>query len=161
MPPGFAAARSLPLKIGSVEPFCDAPAGTASECADGTDGTETKISWIEPFVNDLLEPVGRATRAKVAQDLQSGHLFRGARPLAPRSRLTHRRGWVLEAVTKILEIHREPMRASAIHAAVEELVGEPVCWSSVKNCLSEGTRKSGRFERLGYGRYRLMCAEDA
>lgn len=118
--------------------------------------TASKISWIEEFVNDLLEPVGRARRAKAAEALRNGRLFRGARPLALGTRLTHRRGWVLEAITKVLEVHGEPMQAIAIHAAVEELLGEPVCWSSVKNCLSEGVRlRSGRFERVGHGRYRL------
>jgi len=62
---------------------------------------------------------------------------------------------VLEAITKVLEIHHE-MQVTAIHAAVEELLGEPVCWSSVKNCLSEGVRgRSARFERVAHGRYRL------
>jgi hypothetical protein len=62
---------------------------------------------------------------------------------------------VQAAVTAVLEASVEPMQAIAIHAAVEELLGEPVCWSSVKNCLSEGIRgRSPRFERVGRGRYR-------
>jgi hypothetical protein len=49
-----------------------------------------------------------------------------------------------------------------IHAAVEELVGEPVSWSSVKNCLaSDVGGKSARFERVGRGRYRLASDSDA
>ena len=63
---------------------------------------------------------------------------------------------MLAAVTEALEASAEPMQAIAIHAAVERLLGEPVCWSSVKNCLSEGVRrKQSRFERLAHGRYRL------
>jgi len=66
-------------------------------------------------------------------------------------------GWVLMAVTKVLEAAGEPMRARKIHAAVEELVDEPVSWSSVKNCLASGVGgKSPRFERVGRGRYRVV-----
>jgi hypothetical protein len=120
-------------------------------------GTKTKISWIEGFVNDLLDPVGRARRAKAAQDLRGGRLAKGARPLpALGSRPTHRPGWVLAAVTEALENSAEPMRATAIHAAVEELLGEPVAWSSVKNGLASNiSGKSPRFERVGRGRYRI------
>ncbi len=131
-----------------------APAGTASGKADGT---KIKISWIEAFVNDLLEPVGRAARAKAIEALRTGRMARGARPLPANGyRLTHRHGWVLAAVTQVLEGSAEPMQAIAIHAAVEEMLGEPVCWSTIKNTLVEHIRgKAPRFERVGRGRYRL------
>lgn len=134
--------------------FVNALAGTTSKDAAGT---KFKISWIEGFVNDLLDPVDRARRAKAAQDLREGRLARGARPLSDLgSRPTHRPGWVLTAVIKVLERSAEPMRAIAIHAAIEDLLGEPVAWSSVKNCLSEGThRQPPRFERTGRGLYRI------
>jgi hypothetical protein len=76
--------------------------------------------------------------------------------LTPVAKPACRWGWVLKAVTEVLEAAREPMRTRKIHAAVEELVGEPVPWSSVKNCLaSDVGGKSPRFERVGRGRYRL------
>jgi hypothetical protein len=45
-----------------------------------------------------------------------------------------------------------------VHLAVEELLGEPVPRSSVKNYLASGatTRKTKLFERVGRGRYRLL-----
>jgi hypothetical protein len=45
-----------------------------------------------------------------------------------------------------------------IHEAVEELLGEPVSRSSVKNYLAKGcsSRKTQLFERVGRGRYRLL-----
>jgi len=62
----------------------------------------------------------------------------------------------LAAVTDVLIAADAPMQARAIHAAAEELTGEPVAWSSVKNCLV--TNLGGttpRFERVGRGRYRM------
>jgi hypothetical protein len=137
-----------------------APAGTASE---ETSGTKTKISWIEAFVNDLLEPVGRAARAKAADAVRTGRLTRGARPLpASGYRLTQRHGWALEAVTHVLESSAEPMQAIAVHAAVEEMLGEPVVWSTTKNALASNVGgKAPRFERVGRGRYRLREADAA
>jgi hypothetical protein len=46
------------------------------------------------------------------------------------------------------------MQAREIHAAAQELPGEPLLWPSVKSCLAAnvGTRAS-RFERVGRGRY--------
>jgi hypothetical protein len=76
--------------------------------------------------------------------------------LIPAAKPVNRWGWVLAAITDVLEAAREPMRARMIHTAVEELVGEPMSWSSVKNCLaSDVGGKSPRFERVGRGRYRL------
>lgn len=48
------------------------------------------------------------------------------------------------------------MRARDIHAAAQELVGQPLNWSSVKATLAEHTRPpKARFERVSHGRYRL------
>ena len=35
-------------------------------------GTKTKLSWIEEFVNDLLDPSGRKRRARAAENLRCG-----------------------------------------------------------------------------------------
>jgi hypothetical protein len=66
---------------------------------------------------------------------------------------------VLETVTLVLELAGEPMRAREIHAAAEQLAGEPPRWTSVKAALAiyaEGSE--ARFEqvRLGYYRIREM-----
>jgi HB1, ASXL, restriction endonuclease HTH domain len=118
--------------------------------------TLSKLSWIEGFVSDLLDPAGRERRAKAVRGLRRERNVGPSRGLTTVAKPAYRRGWVLAAVTEVLEAAGEPMRTRMIHAAVEELVGEPVSWSSVKNCLaSDVGGKSPRFERVGRGRYRL------
>jgi hypothetical protein len=119
--------------------------------------TLSKLSWIEGFVNDLLDPVGRERRAKAVRGLRRERTDGPSRALIPAAKPANRWGWVLAAVTEVLGAAREPMRARMIHTTVEELVGEPVSWSSVKSCLaSDVGGKSPRFERVGRGRYRLV-----
>jgi hypothetical protein len=62
---------------------------------------------------------------------------------------------VLTTVTRVLRDANGPMQASAIHASVEALWGEPVPWSSVKNCLASNAHPGGRFIRIARGRYVL------
>jgi hypothetical protein len=124
--------------------------------------TLSKLSWIEGFVNDLLDPAGRERRAKAVRSLRRGRTADPSRVLAPTSKPAYRWGWVLAAVTEVLKAAGEPMRARKIHAAVEELVGEPVSWSSVRNCLASGRGgKTPQFERLGYGQYRVVPDADS
>jgi hypothetical protein len=119
-------------------------------------GTKIKLSWIEEFVNDLLDPVGRERRAKAVRGLRRERAVGPPGVLTTVAKPTYRWGWVLAAVTEVLEAAGEPMRTRMIHAATQYLVGEPVSWSSVKNCLaSDVGGKSPRFERVGRGRYRL------
>jgi hypothetical protein len=48
------------------------------------------------------------------------------------------------------------MRACDIHVAVEQLLGQDVTASSVKNCLAANSRCTApSFVRVGRGRYRL------
>src|SRR5664280_3045500 len=63
---------------------------------------------------------------------------------------------VLETVTLVLERARIPMRAREIHAAAEQLAGEPLLWESVKGTLAAyaGGREA-RFERVRRGYYRI------
>jgi hypothetical protein len=61
---------------------------------------------------------------------------------------------VLETVTLVLELAEEPMRAREIHAAAEQLAGEPLLWKSVKAALFAGaTGKRPHFQRVGHGVY--------
>jgi len=63
---------------------------------------------------------------------------------------------VLETVTLVLELAGVPMRAREIHAAAEQLAGEPLRWTSVKGTLAayaEGAKP--RFERVRRGNYRI------
>jgi hypothetical protein len=62
-------------------------------------------------------------------------------------------GEIESAVTTVLGSAGE-LRARDVQSAVEDLLGEPVSRSSVKNCLAAGV--GTRFERMGRGRYRLV-----
>lgn len=65
---------------------------------------------------------------------------------------------ILRAVMEVLEAAGTPMRAVEVHRAVEELRGEPVAWSSVKDCLASNARPGGRLTRVARGRY--VTSED-
>jgi hypothetical protein len=121
----------------------------------GSAKSKVDVSAWEEFFSELVDPIGRSRRAKAAGDLRRG-AFGKPRTLASVAIPTHRPGWVLGAVTNVLKAAKEPMQARKIYVAVLELVGEPVSWSSVRNCLaSDISGKSPRFERVGHGRYRM------
>jgi site-specific DNA recombinase len=83
----------------------------------------------------------------------------GAQPRAVTSRRLRLRrpGWVLDAVVRVLADQAEPMRLTHVHVAVEKLLDQTVSKDSVGWCLSTGVRgKEPRFERVAYGRYRLL-----
>jgi hypothetical protein len=66
-------------------------------------------------------------------------------------------GVVQRAVIKVLAAAQQPMRATEVHAAAEELLGHPVSKDSISWCLAAGAReKEQRFERVARGCYRLM-----
>jgi len=63
---------------------------------------------------------------------------------------------VLETVMTVLERAKQPMRAREIHAAAEQLAGEPLRWGSVKGTLVAGVVGcESRFERVRRGYYRI------
>jgi len=65
---------------------------------------------------------------------------------------------VLETVTLVLERAGGPMRAREIHAAAEQLAGEPLRWRSVTAALSAGvTGERSRFRRLARGVYEITA----
>jgi hypothetical protein len=60
-------------------------------------------------------------------------------------------------VLKVLTEATGELRMIEIHAAVEELLGDSVSRSSVKNFLARGCQRSKPLlERTGHGRYRLI-----
>jgi hypothetical protein len=82
----------------------------------------------------------------------------GGQPRATLSRRQRPRrpGWVVDAVAQVLADRAEPMRATDVHVAVEALLGETVCWGSIKNALANNiTGPNRRFVRIGRGRYVL------
>ena len=63
---------------------------------------------------------------------------------------------VLEAVTLVLTRAERPMRACEIHAAAEELSGQPLLWTSVKGALAAyACNEDARFRRIRRGVYEL------
>lgn len=93
--------------------------------------------------------------------IERGHVAEVANEPAPTLRpdlnARHRHvGWVTKAVEQVLAAHGEPMRAKAVHAAVETSLGKAVPWSSVKNALSDGASgHTPRFTRIERGLYRI------
>jgi hypothetical protein len=69
---------------------------------------------------------------------------------------------VLETVTLVLELAGKPMRAREIHAAAEQLAGEPLRWNSVKAALATGgASKRPRFRRISHGVYQTAKSVSA
>jgi hypothetical protein len=63
---------------------------------------------------------------------------------------------VLETVTLVLEQAGDPMQVREIHAAAEQLAGEPLRWTSVKAALAACADGSeARFKRVRRGNYRI------
>ena len=63
---------------------------------------------------------------------------------------------LLDAVTTVLELAGSPLRVREVHAAVEELYGERVPFSSVNEALSTHAHDdAGRFRRVCYGTYEV------
>jgi hypothetical protein len=68
--------------------------------------------------------------------------------------LRRRQGALLDAITSVLERAGSPLRVREVHAAVEELYGERVAFSSVNEALSTHANGAGRrFRRVRYGTY--------
>jgi len=62
----------------------------------------------------------------------------------------------------VLELAGEPMPAREIHAAAEQLAGEPLLWTSVKAALAAGmASKSPRFRRVCRGVYETAKSVNA
>jgi hypothetical protein len=62
---------------------------------------------------------------------------------------------VLETVTIVLVQAGKPMRVREIHAAAEQLAGEPLLWKSVKAALSASViGERPRFRRVRHGVYK-------
>jgi hypothetical protein len=62
----------------------------------------------------------------------------------------------VEAIVRVLAERQESMQAKEVHAAVEAMLGQRVCWSSVKAALAAGIGgPSPRFVRVAKGLYQL------
>lgn len=65
-------------------------------------------------------------------------------------------GLVPKAIMRVLAESVEPLGVSAIHEAVELVLGQAVSRSTVKNALARAARRNDRLVRLGHGRYWLL-----
>jgi len=64
---------------------------------------------------------------------------------------------VLETVTLVLERAGKPLWAREIHAAVQQLAGEQLLWTSVKAALAAGADGyDHRFDRVSRGVYQIV-----
>lgn len=83
-------------------------------------------------------------------------LAHGEPRLHPASRPPARAGEIVETIVVVLAECNGSMRVAEIHRYVEQRLGRRVNRKSVKACLSEWALASRpRFQRTGYGRYRL------
>jgi len=65
---------------------------------------------------------------------------------------------VLETVTRVLEQAGNPMQVREIHAAAEQVAGEPLLWRSVKAALAVNAEgEEARFKRARRGYYRIKA----
>lgn len=119
------------------------------------DGKVKKMA--EQLVGALAAQDAGSGLAHMAKKLAQLRASRGGpRATLSRRRRPHRPGWVADAVAQVLADRAEPMRATDIHAAVEALFDETVCWGSVKNALANSiSGPSRRFVRIARGRYVL------
>jgi hypothetical protein len=80
-------------------------------------------------------------------------------PSPPRGpgRSQPRGGQIVDAVTRVLGDHRQPLQAREVHARVEVLLDEPVRWASVKATLAGNVHGAApRFVRVARGRYAIV-----
>jgi hypothetical protein len=137
-------------------------AGTALDSAarelDGTWGADgNALSGLVEIVQD------EATRVtNLAEEIESRSTVprRADRDRSAPGRLERqqpRHGRIIDAVTRVLSDHREPLQAREVHARVEMLLQEPVRWTSVKATLAGNVNGTApRFVRVSRGRYAIL-----
>lgn len=78
---------------------------------------------------------------------------------------TLRHGHLHLLIVEILVAHAPTsLRACEIRDIAQQRLGQAVSWSSVKNALAknvDGQSAKPLFERVGYGRYRLLRADES
>ena len=138
--------------------------------ADTNSEAALRGSYVAPRVmssgarSNLLELNGARSNPRLGVELarlsalHEGLLLKiAADPREPRP-AQRRPARVLATITRVLEEANCPMRAREIHAAAEQLSGEPLLWSSVKGTLAAYVEGSDpRFERVRRGYYRIRA----
>ncbi len=65
-------------------------------------------------------------------------------------------GETLDTVKKVLLEAGKPLAVRAIHASCERVLGRPVVYSTVKDCLSDRRRRKPLFRRVRHGWYETI-----
>lgn len=86
----------------------------------------------------------------------------GKRPRRPKPRPTPtlRQGQIQETVKHVLEVASKPMHLREIHELVEQELGRPVVYSTLKDCLREKRRRVVLFDRVSPGVYKIHIEVD-
>jgi hypothetical protein len=123
--------------------------------------------WLPPFIleNGGLKLNGALSNPQAGVELSRlgalhDELLRRAsvNPLVSRP-VSAKVSPVLETVTLVLELAGKPMRAREIHAAAEQLLGQPLRWTSVKGALAGyASGPERRFRRVRHGIYEIACS---
>lgn len=83
-------------------------------------------------------------------------LLRKDGPAAPAPRVVCRPPPIAATVTDVLEAASTDLRTTEVRSLVEQRLGEPVSWSSVRNALADlAADAEQRVQRVAYGRHRL------
>lgn len=91
---------------------------------------------------------------RLARQAEAGG--RAAKPPPPPQDKRRRTASIGDVIAAVLTKHPSGLRVREIERAVVDRLDDPVSESTVKTCLwREARRASGRFERIGRGRYRL------
>jgi HB1, ASXL, restriction endonuclease HTH domain len=93
-------------------------------------------------------PVNAVACAQIAPPGQAARAIGARHP---------RQGRIIDAITRVLSDHGEPMQAREVHVGVEALLGKPVRWASVKATLAGNIHgPAPRFVRVARGRYSIL-----
>lgn len=92
-----------------------------------------------------------------ADELRVRLLGSAREPVAPVPFAVFRPQPIRAMVVEVLAETSTDLRTAEVRARVEQRLGDPVSWSSVRNALVDlAGRPDGPIERVAYGRYRYV-----
>ena len=109
------------------------------------------------LVGSLWNPELQARLQRICEHIaRQGASDKPSATHSPAQFKRRRMGLIRDAIAAVLAEHREGMLMRDIRTAVAGRLDEPIPSSSIRSCLSrEASSRSGAFERLGRGCYRL------
>lgn len=100
------------------------------------------------FEPSLLERLERLNGLRMG-------LLAASKDNAGPAELPHKQGQILKTVVRVLANAGKPMHVASIHQAAEDLLGQQISRSTVKDCLwSNSKGDNPRFQRRRHGWYR-------